>query len=65
MVNSNLLLQGFIVSDWGAQHAGVATALAGMDMVMPHGSAYWGTHLIEAVNNGSVPEVRVDDMAIR
>lgn len=53
------------MSDWGAQHAGVATALSGMDMVMPSGSDFWGDHLVEAVKNGSVPESRLTDMATR
>lgn len=57
--------QGFVVSDWGAQHAGVATALAGLDMVMPSASPYWSSNLTNAVNNGSVPESRIDDMATR
>lgn len=57
--------QGFVVSDWGAQHAGVATALAGLDMVMPSGSQFWASNLATAVSNGSVPESRLDDMATR
>ncbi|KAK9797888.1 putative Beta-glucosidase [Seiridium cardinale] len=65
LLKTELGFQGFIVSDWGAQHAGVATALAGLDMVMPQASAYWGANLTEAVNNGSVPLSRLDDMAIR
>jgi hypothetical protein len=26
---------GYVVTDWGAQHAGIAGANAGLDMVMP------------------------------
>lgn len=65
ILKTELGFQGFVMSDWDAQHAGVATALAGMDMVMPSGSKFWGSHLIEAVRNGSVPESRVTDMATR
>ncbi|KAI1141252.1 glycoside hydrolase family 3 protein [Hypoxylon sp. FL0543] len=65
LLKTELGFQGFVVSDWGAQHAGVATALAGLDMVMPHASPYWGGNLTQAVNNGSVPESRLDDMATR
>lgn len=61
-----------MVSDWGATHAGVATILAGLDMNMPGGIAftetahsYFGANLTAAVNNGSVPIDRVDDMARR
>ncbi len=46
-----------------AQHAGVATALAGLDMAMPGGASFWSTYLTTSVNNGSVPESRIDDMA--
>ncbi|KAI0120858.1 glycoside hydrolase family 3 protein [Hypoxylon sp. NC0597] len=65
LLKTELGFQGFVVSDWGAQHAGVATALAGLDMVMPNASPFWGRNLTEAVNNGSVPESRLDDMATR
>lgn len=27
--------QGFIMSDWDAQHSGVASTFAGLDMTMP------------------------------
>lgn len=59
------IVKGFVMSDWGAQHAGVATALAGMDMAMPTGGQFWGDSLVQAVKNGSVPESRVTDMATR
>ncbi|KAI5861306.1 glycoside hydrolase family 3 protein [Durotheca rogersii] len=65
LLKTELGFQGFVVSDWGAQHAGVATALAGLDVVMPSASPFWGNNLTQAVNNGSVPESRVDDMATR
>lgn len=54
-----------MVSDWGAQHAGVATTLAGMDMAMPGGGDFWGDQLLTSVENGTVPESRIDDMATR
>ncbi|KAG6218822.1 hypothetical protein E4U34_003920 [Claviceps purpurea] len=52
-------------SDWDAQRAGVAAALAGMDMAMPSPAELWGKYLVEAVKNGFVPESRVTDMAAR
>lgn len=63
--------QGFVMSDWQAQHAGVATAAAGLDMTMPGdttfntGISFWGGNLTLAVVNGTVPEWRIDDMAMR
>ncbi|RYP74100.1 hypothetical protein DL770_007660 [Monosporascus sp. CRB-9-2] len=64
LLKTELGFQGAVTSDWGAIHAGVATALAGMDMVMPN-SELWGDRLTEAVKNGSIPEERLDDMATR
>ncbi|KAK4247230.1 hypothetical protein C7999DRAFT_32312 [Corynascus novoguineensis] len=65
LLKTELGFQGWVVSDWGAQHAGVAAALAGMDVAMPSGDAFWGSHLVDAVNNGSVAETRIDDMVVR
>ncbi|KAH8806022.1 putative beta-glucosidase M [Xylogone sp. PMI_703] len=66
ILKTELGYQGFVVSDWGAQHNGVASALAGLDMAMPSGN-FWGgpTGIAHAVSNGSVPESRLDDMATR
>lgn len=63
--------QGFVMSDWQAQHTGVATAAAGLDMTMPGdtlfntGVSYFGSNLTLAVINGTVPEWRIDDMVTR
>lgn len=65
LLKTELGFQGFVVSDWFAQHSGVASALAGLDMAMPNGGIYWGRNLTLAVTNGSVPEYRIDDMATR
>jgi beta-glucosidase len=71
ILKGELGFQGFVMSDWSAQHAGVATALAGLDMTMPGDTgfdtsdSYWGPNLTIAVLNGTVPEWRLDDMATR
>ncbi|RFU35240.1 hypothetical protein B7463_g1164, partial [Scytalidium lignicola] len=65
LLKTELGFNGFVVSDWGAQHAGVATALAGLDVAMPSAPTFWGPHLADAVNNGSVPMSRLNDMAVR
>ncbi|KAM4057181.1 fibronectin type III-like domain-containing protein [Hirsutella rhossiliensis] len=63
--------QGFVMSDWQAQHSGAASAVAGLDMTMPgdtlfnSGRSYWGGNLTLAVLNGTVPAWRLDDMAMR
>ena len=56
--------QGFITSDWGGTHSTVASANAGMDMEMPDGT-YFSSALKSAVQNGSVPQARLDDMVSR
>lgn len=71
ILKGELGFQGFIMSDWQAQHSGVSTALAGLDMTMPgdeefvSGNSFWGANLTVAVLNGTVPEWRIDDMATR
>jgi beta-glucosidase len=56
--------EGFVVSDWDAQHSGVGSANAGLDVVMPV-AKFWGHNLTEAVTNGSVSTDRLDDMNTR
>ncbi|KAJ5546415.1 hypothetical protein N7494_004000 [Penicillium frequentans] len=71
LLKAELGFQGFVMSDWSAQMSGVASALAGLDMTMPgdiafdSGTSYWGSNLTVAVLNGTVPQWRVDDMAVR
>jgi beta-glucosidase len=65
ILKEELGFQGFVVTDWNAQHSGVASALAGLDMVMPLPYDFWGGNLTTAVTNGSVPITRLDDMATR
>lgn len=72
LLKKELNFQGYVVSDWNAQHSTVNSANSGLDMTMPGsdfnqppGSIYWGQNLIDAVNNGQVPAGRVDDMVLR
>ena len=53
------------MTDWYAQHSGVAAAQAGLDMAMPSGQTFWGANLTEAITNGTVSESRLTDMATR
>ena len=52
------------MSDWGATHSTVNSALAGFDQEMP-GGRYFGSALEAAVQNGDVPMARLDDMVHR
>ncbi|PKS10285.1 hypothetical protein jhhlp_002036 [Lomentospora prolificans] len=71
LLKDELGFQGFIMSDWQAQHTGVASAVAGLDMTMPgdttfnSGLSFWGANLTLAVLNGTVPAWRLDDMVLR
>ncbi|KAF2876069.1 beta-glucosidase M [Massariosphaeria phaeospora] len=65
LLNGELGFQGFVVTDWGAQHSGLASAEAGLDMVMPSSSYWQDGNLTLMVTNGSLPQSRLDDMATR
>ena len=60
--------KGFVMSDWGATHSTSFSANAGLDQDsgFPFDkSPYFGAALEEALNDGHVPEARLDDMAHR
>jgi beta-glucosidase len=56
--------KGWVMSDWGATHSTVKSALAGFDQEMP-GGQYLGAPLKQAVEKGEVPMARLDDMVRR
>src|SRR5579875_1461365 len=55
---------GFVVSDWEATHTTVKAALAGLDQQQP-GEEHFGKPLMDAVQSGTVPMSRLDDMVHR
>lgn len=63
VLKTELGFDGFVVLDWNAEHD-VHSSNAGLDMVMPLGGSF-GANLTDAVNNGTVDESRVTDMATR
>ncbi|KAK4032900.1 beta-glucosidase [Parachaetomium inaequale] len=71
LLKNELGFQGFVMSDWGAQHTTLGSALGGLDMAMPGDGgpppyrALWGGALTEAVLKGDVPQWRLDDMVVR
>ncbi|KAL5113910.1 hypothetical protein ACEQ8H_008193 [Pleosporales sp. CAS-2024a] len=71
ILKGELGFQGFVMSDWSAQHSGVASTFAGLDMTMPgdtafnSGLSFWGTNFTLSVLNGTVPEWRLDDAVTR
>jgi len=54
---------GFVMSDWWAMHSTVAAANAGLDQEQPDNQ--WFSGLPAAVQAGSVPQSRLDDMVTR
>lgn len=56
--------KGWVLSDWGGTHSTQKAALAGLDQEQP-GNTYFGEALKQAVQNGSVPAARLDDMVLR
>lgn len=71
LVKGELGFQGFVLSDSGGHHSGVSSVAAGLDLTVPGdtdfvtGLSFWGPNLTLAVINGTVPEWRLDDMALR
>ncbi|KAJ4319111.1 hypothetical protein N0V94_004071 [Neodidymelliopsis sp. IMI 364377] len=75
LLKTELGFQGYIMSDWGAVHSGVASIEAGLDMNMPGGlgsygqafgvPSFFGGNVTLAVNNGTLDVARVDDMIVR
>nr|AAT95381.1 beta-glucosidase [Parastagonospora nodorum] len=71
ILKGELGFQGFIMSDWDAQHSGVASTFAGLDMTMPgdtdfnSGKTFWGTNFTTSILNGTVPQWRLDDAVTR
>ncbi|RAK86347.1 beta-glucosidase [Aspergillus costaricaensis CBS 115574] len=64
LLKTELGFQGYVITDWGAQHGGIASANAGLDMVMPE-TTLWGSNLTTAISNGTMEASRLDDMATR
>lgn len=56
---------GVVISDWSATRSTEASALAGLDLVMPGPGGPWGPALVAAVRAGRVPEDLVDNKVLR
>lgn len=75
ILKTELGFQGYVMSDWMGTHSGVASVESGLDMTMPGAwnwqplldgvPSYFGGNLTKAVENGTIPETRVDDMVKR
>jgi beta-glucosidase len=56
---------GVALSDWHAARSTMASAAAGLDLVMPGPDGPWGEKLIAAVRAGEITEEEVDDKVLR
>jgi len=65
LLKSELQYMGNVMSDWGATKTGVQSVLAGLDIDMPGGDGYMGPALVAAVQAGTIPQARIDDMVTR
>lgn len=71
ILKTHLGFQGYAQSDWFAIKSGVAAILAGTDQDMPgvitpnQPFSFFGSNYTRAVRNGSVPEWRLNDAAVR
>jgi beta-glucosidase len=65
LLKTELGFEGFVVSDWYVQYTGVASANAGLDMVMLSLVYFGSDQLAIVVQNGLVNLIRLDDMATR
>lgn len=70
LLKKELGFQGYVMTDWNAQHTTQQSANAGLDMTMPGsdyngGTVLWGSKLSSAVSSGQVQQSRVDDMVRR
>ncbi len=64
VLKKDFAFKGWVLSDWMGTHSTTKAALAGLDQEMP-GDQYFGAALKKAVQDGSVPQARVDDMVHR
>ena len=56
---------GAVVSDWSATTSTVASAEAGLDLVMPGPDGPWAERLVAAVREGALAEAVIDDKVAR
>ena len=65
VLKKDFKFKGWVLSDWGATHSTVKSALSGLDQEMPGDDNYFNAPLKKAVEDGQVPMARLDDMVHR
>src|SRR5215475_7025429 len=56
--------EGFVVSDWGAVHDGVAGVNAGLSLEVPGSGDYLRNRIIEAVRAGRISPAKLDEAVV-
>src|SRR5580704_1295533 len=56
--------KGFVVSDWGAVHDGVAGVNAGLSLEMPGSGDYLRSKIIDAVRTGRLSPAKLDEAIV-
>jgi len=64
ILKEELGFEGFVVSDWGACHSTISSIKAGLDLEMPR-TNYYGEALLQAVEDGDVAVVYIDEAVRR
>src|SRR3984957_6971161 len=62
VLKKDFKFKGWVLSDWGATHSTVKAALNGLDQDMPGDDNYFSEPLRKAVEDGKVPQARLNDM---
>jgi beta-glucosidase len=65
VLKTDLGFKGWVLSDWGATHSTVKSALNGLDQEMPGDDNYFNSPLKKAVEDKEVPITRLNDMVHR
>ncbi len=65
VLRDELGFDGVVMSDWFATRSTVGSARAGLDLVMPGPDGPWGEALVDALDDGEVPEAAIDEKVQR
>ncbi len=65
VLKKDFKFKGWVLSDWGATHSTVKSALNGLDQEMPGDDNYFNAPLKKAIEDRQVPTARLDDMVHR
>ena len=65
LLKGELEYRGNIMTDWMGPKSTINPVLSGLDIDMPGSDGFMGDTLVSFVQNGSIPETRINDMVVR